>query len=47
MTDVKTLLCALAQGGVECILVGGVAATVHGSSRLTLDLEERAHNTTA
>lgn len=39
MTDIKTLLRALAQGDVEFILVGGVAATVHGSSRLTLDVD--------
>lgn len=31
MTDFKALLRALAEGGVEFILVGGVAATVHGS----------------
>lgn len=39
MTDIKALLYALVQGGVEFILVGGVAATVHGSSRLTLDVD--------
>lgn len=39
MTDIKALLHVLAQGGVEFILVGGVAATVHGSSRLTLDVD--------
>ena len=39
MTDFKALLRVLAQGGVECILVGGVAATVHGSTRLTLDVD--------
>jgi len=39
MTDFKTLLRALAGGGVEFILVGGVAATVHGSTRLTLDVD--------
>jgi predicted nucleotidyltransferase len=39
MTDFKTLLRALADGGVEFILVGGVAATVHGSTRLTLDVD--------
>jgi len=32
MTDFKALLRALADGGVEFILVGSVAATVHGSS---------------
>jgi len=37
MTDFKKLLEALS--GVELILVGGVAATAHGSVRLTLDLD--------
>jgi hypothetical protein len=39
MTDFAGLLGALADGGVECILVGGVAATVHGSARLTRDVD--------
>jgi predicted nucleotidyltransferase len=39
MTDFKALLRALADGGVEFILVGGVAATVHGSTRLTVDVD--------
>jgi hypothetical protein len=39
MTDFKALLRALSEGGVEFILVGGVAATVHGSSRLTVDVD--------
>lgn len=39
MTDFKALLRALSEGGVEFILVGGVAATVHGATRLTLDVD--------
>ena len=39
MTDFAGLLRALADGGVECILVGGVAATIHGSARLTRDVD--------
>ena len=39
MTDLAALLGVLAGAGVEYILVGGVAATVHGSARLTLDLD--------
>ena len=39
MTDFKALLRALSEGAVEFILVGGVAATVHGSSRLTVDVD--------
>ena len=39
MTDFKALLRALTEAGVEFILVGGAAATVHGSSRLTRDVD--------
>lgn len=39
MTDFESLLKVLYEGGVEFILVGGAAATVHGSSRLTEDLD--------
>jgi len=39
MTNFKALLRALTEGGVEFILVGGAAATVHGSSRLTRDVD--------
>jgi predicted nucleotidyltransferase len=39
LTDFKALLRALAEGEVEFILVGGVAATVHGATRLTLDVD--------
>ncbi len=35
MTDFAALLRALANGQVEVIIVGGLAATFHGSSRLT------------
>jgi hypothetical protein len=38
MTDFKALLRALSEGGIEFILIGGAAATVHGSSRLTRDV---------
>ena len=39
MTDFQALLEKLAHGGVEFIVVGGVAATAHGSVRLTADLD--------
>jgi len=39
MTDFKALLRALSGAQVDFILVGGVAAAVHGSARLTLDLD--------
>lgn len=39
MTQLERLLRALADAGVDCIIVGGVAARAHGSSRLTDDLD--------
>lgn len=39
MTDFAGLLRGLAASGVEFILVGGAAATVHGSVRLTLPID--------
>jgi hypothetical protein len=39
MTDLRGLLERLVNSGVEFILVGGVAAAVHGSARLTYDLD--------
>lgn len=39
MTNFKALLEALADAGVEYILVGGLAAIAHGSARLTQDID--------
>ena len=39
MTDFPRLLAILVQHGVEFIVIGGVAATVHGSAHVTLDLD--------
>ena len=39
MTDFRGLLRALYEAKVEFIVVGGAAATGHGSVRLTLDLD--------
>ena len=39
MTDFARLISTLATGDVAFILVGGVAATVHGSARLTQDVD--------
>lgn len=39
MTDFEGLLRALDDAGVAFIIVGGVAATAHGSARLTQDLD--------
>ena len=39
MTQLEQLLATLNTAGVEYIIVGGVAARAHGSSRLTDDLD--------
>lgn len=39
MTDFRALLTLLAEARVEFIIVGGAAATAHGSARLTQDLD--------
>lgn len=39
MTDFATLIRVLFEAEVEFIIVGGAAATAHGSARLTLDLD--------
>lgn len=38
-TDFRSLIDTLARSQVEFILIGGVAATLHGSARATLDLD--------
>jgi hypothetical protein len=38
-TDFEGLLGALVGGGVEFIVIGGVASKAHGSARLTVDLD--------
>ncbi len=39
MTDFEELIHRLQLAGVEFLIVGGVAATIHGSARLTQDLD--------
>jgi hypothetical protein len=39
MNNFELLLDALASSGVSFVIIGGVAATVHGSARLTSDLD--------
>ena len=39
MTDFRTLLEVLVDSEVEFVIVGGLAATVHGSARLTQDID--------
>lgn len=39
MIDYRKLLSTLIEGKVEFVIVGGVAATIHGSARFTADLD--------
>ena len=39
MTDFARLLAALTRGSVEFIVIGGMAATAHGSAHVTVDLD--------
>ncbi len=39
MTDFRALIEALCRSEVRFVLVGGVAATLHGSARLTQDID--------
>lgn len=39
MTEFKKLIQVLLESQVEFIIIGGAAATAHGSARLTLDLD--------
>ena len=39
MIDLATILPCLVEDGVEFVIIGGVAATVHGSSYITDDLD--------
>jgi hypothetical protein len=39
MTDLVGLLRVLGEGGVECIIAGGVAANLLGSARTTIDVD--------
>ena len=39
MTDFARLLAALTDAGVEFIVIGGFAATAHGSAHVTVDLD--------
>jgi hypothetical protein len=39
MTQFGALLRALSEAGVEYIVVGGVAASIHGSARATVDID--------
>jgi hypothetical protein len=39
VTDFPRLIAALVAGGVEFIVIGGFAATAHGSAHVTVDLD--------
>jgi predicted nucleotidyltransferase len=39
VTNFRRLLEVLVDGGVEFVVIGGVAATAHGAARTTLDLD--------
>lgn len=39
MTDFKSIIQLFSDAGVECVIVGGLAATIHGSARLTQDID--------
>ena len=39
MTDFARLLAALVEGGVEFVVIGGFAATAHGSAHVTVVLD--------
>ena len=39
MTDFERLLTALTHAGVDFIIIGGFAATAHGSAHVTVDLD--------
>ena len=39
MTDFEAVIRAFSEAGVELVIVGGLAATIHGSARLTQDID--------
>lgn len=39
MTNFPAMLATLSNGGVEFIVIGGLAAAVHGSARVTTDVD--------
>jgi hypothetical protein len=39
VTDFAALLAALVEGGVEFVVIGGMAAVAHGSAHVTVDLD--------
>ena len=39
MTDFEAIIRAFAESEIECTIVGGLAATIHGATRLTQDVD--------
>ena len=39
MTDFASLIRHLSEAGVDCIVIGGFAGTIHGAARLNVDLD--------
>ena len=39
MTDFEKIVRLFSEAGIECMIVGGLAATIHGSARLTQDID--------
>ena len=39
MTDFQAIIRVFSESGIECVIVGGLAATIHGSTRLTQDVD--------
>jgi len=39
LTNFEAIIRALTEAEVDCVIVGGLAATIHGSARLTQDVD--------
>ena len=39
MTDFEAVIRTFSEAGIEFVIVGGLAATIHGSARLTQDID--------
>ncbi len=39
MTDFEKIVRLFSEAGIDCVIVGGLAATIHGSARLTQDVD--------
>ena len=39
MTDFEQIIRTFSEAEIECVIVGGLAATIHGSARLTQDVD--------